>query len=171
MKKKMLFGVQGRFTEGTEDEESFIPPCWTFSEVGKWRALIFEGSPGLGWDLEFFLARGSRWDRVMCLTYEGNIPEMLAVEKTVRSELSAQLQALNSCAETLALVEITARRARKVEVRRVGAMDKLTPSGVKVVDAYAVFVDGKERQPWLMKGAALSEAKKLGVKLSAGGAL
>jgi hypothetical protein len=53
----------------------------------------------------------------------------------------------------------TARRMAMVEAKRVGTMEVRTSKRVRLVDAYAVFVDGKERQPWLQKRAALAEVK------------
>jgi len=44
-----------------------------------------------------------------------------------------------------------------VEVRRVGTME-VGPRR-RPVDAYAVVVDGRERQPWLQKRAAEREAR------------
>lgn len=50
-----------------------------------------------------------------------------------------------------------------IEVKRMGTMEVRKGKRVRIVDAYAVFVDGKERQPWVQRREALAEAKRAAI--------
>lgn len=51
-------------------------------------------------------------------------------------------------------------RKRTIEIRRVGRIE-VGPGYRRLVDAYAVFVNGRERQPWMTKRNAQREARAL----------
>jgi hypothetical protein len=48
-------------------------------------------------------------------------------------------------------------------MKRMGTMEVRSGKRVRLVDAYAIFEDGKERQPWLQKRAALAELKAIAI--------